>query len=131
MCFHCYNQAGQPVRWSPDIKRAVELVRALYEIHAVGGPLHVVLDDWNIDGEIKPWYDGYDDDELDELHDGGWKLADLPPEAPVVVEGGGRSMRQLCDEIAALFNAMSIEDRASALAYIGGHAQAPAGFEVE
>lgn len=112
-----WNDAGRPANWNAEIARALELVRALYEIHMAGGPLHVVLDDWNIDGQIKPYYDCYTDEELDELYDGGWKIADLPPEAPVVVEGLGRSMRQLCEEIAALLNAMSLEDRMSVLAY--------------
>lgn len=125
MCVSCWDEAGRPSNWSPDIARALDLVRELYEIHAVGGPLHVVLDDWNIDGEIKPYYDCHTDEELDELHSDGWKIADMDPLAPAVVGGLGWSMRQLCDEIAALFNTMTVEDRASALAYYDRLAPVP------
>jgi hypothetical protein len=95
--------------------RLTELIVALYKIHAVGGPLHSVLDDRNLDGVITPWYVGYDDEELDELWHDGWRIADLPPEAPIVVGGLGRSMRQLCDEIAARLNAMPEPQRYAAV----------------
>lgn len=95
--------------------RLTELIVALYKIHAVGGPLHVVLDDLNLDGTITPYYDCYDDQELDELWSDGWRIAELSPEAPVVTEGLGRSMRQLCDEIAALLNAMPEDQREEAV----------------
>jgi hypothetical protein len=110
-------ELGRPAKWTPEIAQALGLVRDLYEIHSVGGPLHVVLDDWNIDGTIEPYYDCYTDEELDELYSDGWKIADLDPQAPAVVEGLGRSMRQLCDEIATLLNAMTPDDRVSVLAY--------------
>jgi len=98
-----------------DVDRLAELIVALYKIHAVGGPLHSVLDDRNLDGTITPWYVGYDDAELDELWSDGWRIAELPPEAPVVTEGLGHSMRQLCDEIVALLNAMPETERLAAV----------------
>jgi hypothetical protein len=94
--------------------RLAELIVALYKIHAVGGPLHVVLDDKNLDGTITPWYVGYDDEELDELWYDGWRIADLPPESAAVTEHLGRSMRQLCDEIATMLNAMTVPQREAA-----------------
>ena len=95
--------------------RLTELIAALYKIHPVGGPLHAVLDDRNLNGVITPWYAGYDDDELDELWYDGWRIADLPPEAPAVTDGLGCSMRQLCDEIATLLNAMPEPQRYEAV----------------
>lgn len=117
MCIDCWNEAGQPANWTLEIKRALGLVRELYDIHAVGGPLHACLDDCNIDGEIRPYYDCYTPAELDELWDGRSRIADLDPQAPAVVDGLGRSMRQICDEIAALMNPMTLDDRMSVLAY--------------
>lgn len=122
MCVDCWNEAGRPANQSPEIARAVELVRALYDIHPTGGPLHVVVDDWNLEDEfLIPYYVGYSGEELDELYYGAWKIADLPPEAPAVVEGLGRSMRQICDELSALLLSMPTEDRMSVLAHHGGY----------
>lgn len=96
MCNKCWENAGSPLNWTPDIARALALTKELYAIHSVGGPLHVELDDWNINGTITPWYDGYSDEELDEGH---------------------RTMRQICDELAALLNTMPVADRYAMLAY--------------
>jgi|SRR5215207_9783878 len=120
MCFDCWQRTGSPTNWTPEIAEALDLTRELYAIHPAGGPLHDELDDWNIDGVITPWYDGLSDADLDDLYDDGWRIADLPPEAPIVVEGGGRSTRQICDELAARLNAMPLEDRVSMLAYHAG-----------
>lgn len=89
----------------------IDLIRELYAIHPTGGPLHSVLDDGNLDGTIRPYYDCFTDEELDELYSDGWKIADLDPQAPVVVERLGRSTRQICDQIAAIMNTMTVEDR--------------------
>ncbi|HEX7173508.1 MAG TPA: hypothetical protein VF365_12990 [Candidatus Limnocylindria bacterium] len=94
--------------------RLTELIVALYKIHGTGGPLHSVLDDRNLNGTITPW-NGYGDDELDELWWDGWRIADLPPEAPAVTNQLGHSMRQLCDEIAALLNALPEPQRYEAV----------------
>lgn len=117
MCVDCWRNEGSPANWTPEIAKALDLVRELYAIHPTGGPLHVQLDDWNIDGQIVPYYDGWTGEDLDALYSEGWALAELPAEAPVVVEGLGRSTRQLCDEIAAKLNAMPLADRYSVLAY--------------
>jgi hypothetical protein len=122
MCIDCWNEAGNPANWTLEIAEALGLVRELYAIHAVGGPYHVQLDDWNIDGGIVPAYEYYDDADLDRLYCGQWPLDELDPAAPVVVQGLGRSMRQICDEIAAKMGPMTVEDRMSVLAYHDGFA---------
>lgn len=47
MCKGCYIEAGEPKIVNDKVLFAVELIRAVYEIHAAGGNLHIVLDDWN------------------------------------------------------------------------------------
>ncbi len=125
MCHECWTLEGSPANWTPQVAEAVALMRELYAIHMVGGPLHVAVDDWNIDGTIKPYYDAYDDAELDRLYSGGWPLDELPAEAPVVVNGEGRSLRQICDELAAKLNVMELADRYSVLAFHDGLATPP------
>jgi len=95
VCRECWERGGSPANDSPEIARAVELIGDLYDINAAGGPLHVYVDDWNLEGEIVPW-DGYDY-EYD------------PPE-----------MRAIVAELAALLNAMTIDDRYSTLARARG-----------
>jgi hypothetical protein len=96
--------------------RIAELLAALYAIHPVGGPLHVEVDDGNLDGVITPWYDGWPGGDLDELWFEGVPIAELSPMAPAVVEGLGMSTRQICDELAALLNAMTVEEREAVVA---------------
>lgn len=96
-------------------QRVIELIRELYSIHSVGGPLHVAIDDGNLDGVITPSYEHYADAELDALWFEGWPIAELDPGAPAVVEGLGRSMRQICDELAAALNTMTVDEREAAI----------------
>jgi hypothetical protein len=118
MCTECWEKAGSPTTWNEQTARAGELLTQLYAIHPVGGPLHAVVDDWNLDGEIKPWYVGYDPAELDALYFDGIPIADLDPEAPGIAEA--RSLRQICNELATLLNAMPEADRYATLAYFDG-----------
>lgn len=121
MCGDCWKEAGSPTERTPDTDRLVQLIGDLYAIHPTGGPLHVVLDDWNVDtATIEPGYEHHTDAALDALYYQGWPIADLPPEAPAVTEGLGRSTRSLCDEIAALLTAMTMPQRYAVLAYRDG-----------
>lgn len=129
MCIDCWNERGRPANWSPEIGRALGLVTELYEIHPTGGPLHTSIDDWNLEYEVVPWYGGWSDEDLEALWYGGVLIADLDSGAPAVVEGLGRSTRQICDELAALLSSMQVEDRASVLAYHWGYAPTPAETE--
>lgn len=97
MCVRCWEGRGEPADWTPQIAECVELVRELYLTEAVGGPLHVVVDDWNIDGVIKPYWSEEEDQHTIDL----------------------------CNRIAELMNAMSVDERAAMLAYHDGFLPIP------
>lgn len=50
MCQGCYEEYGRP---APDeaARGVVPLIAAVYERCPVGGRLHIVVDDWNLDDE--------------------------------------------------------------------------------
>jgi len=129
MCDNCWREAGSPTERTPDTARLVELIGKLYEIHPTGGPLHSVLDDWNLDGHIEPYWRGWSDEDLDALWYGGIPFDELDPQAPAVVERLGVSTRAVCTEIAALLNAMTESQRYAALAYADGFIPEPPAAE--
>lgn len=92
MCDNCWRQAGSPTERSESTGRVIELIEELYADHPTGGPLHSVLDNWNLSGTIEP-YRGLD---------------------------YGAGTYALCDKIAALLNAMTEPQRYAALAYADG-----------
>lgn len=92
MCENCWADAGRPTTLPPTADEFAELVGQLYEVEAVGGPLHSVLDDWNLGGHISP-YPGLD-------------CAD--------------DTYRLCDRIAGLLNAMTEAERYASLAAAEG-----------
>jgi hypothetical protein len=104
MCENCWVEAGSPTEKTPDTDHLVKLIRMLYEVHCAGGPLHVHVDDYNLDRRIVPFYDCYSTDELD------------TPEKDL----NGRTMRSVCDEIAAVMNEMTETQRLSAMAIVDG-----------
>jgi hypothetical protein len=129
MCRDCWIGASSPTEWSSETERVVDLVRELYDLPGcgVGGPLHVALDDCNLDvREIEPWYNGWSGENLDALHYQGVPVAELDPGSPAAVEGLGVSIRQVCDEIAAILNRMTVPQRYAAMAYWDGYAARPA-----
>lgn len=55
MCYGCWEEAGKPVIDTPEVHAAAALVHELYEHPrcGVGGNLHIVTDDWNLeDGSL-------------------------------------------------------------------------------
>lgn len=120
MCEQCWEEAGKPTDPPPGMDRFVALVEELYEAHPTGGPLHVVLDDWNLDGDIVPAYQFFTPEELDALWYHGFLVADLPPDAPAVVDGLGRSTRTMCEEICQIMNGWTGVQRAAAMAHWDG-----------
>lgn len=97
MCRTCWAEHGRPDDWNPDIARALELVQIIYATEPLGAPLHVVLDDWNIDISVpfEPW--------PDHMPGGGNPVAQSAAYAAI--------------ELCALFNRMSVRERAATLAY--------------
>lgn len=55
MCIGCWQEYGSPRLSTPDVKSAAEKVDAVYEESAVGGNLHIVIDDWNIEDDALDW----------------------------------------------------------------------------
>jgi hypothetical protein len=95
MCSGCWEEAGSPTEWTPETARFIELHDELYLLEPVGGPLHVVLDDWNLGGQI-------------ELY---WSAISVPSQLDA------QRVRGLCTEIAAILNAWTEDQRYAAMAY--------------
>lgn len=60
MCDICWVEQGRPTKecLPPNSVEIVSAIRDLYEMPRceAGGPLHVVLDDWNLEDEfLIPW----------------------------------------------------------------------------
>lgn len=108
MCGGCWNGAGEPDEWTPQTARFIELHDALYELEPVGGPLHAVLDDWNLKGQIEPY----------------WSVVgiarDLEDDDPDM-----QRIRNLCTEIAAVLNGWTEHQRYAAMAYASDYLQRP------
>lgn len=51
MCYACWTKLGRPAAVTPKIIAAAELVDDLYGLAPVGGNLHIVTDDWNIEDD--------------------------------------------------------------------------------
>lgn len=52
MCLHCWvYDYGAAYHDSPAIREAVRWIEALYEESCVGGALHIVVDDMNLEDE--------------------------------------------------------------------------------
>ena len=51
MCMDCWQRRGSPSTITPAVRAVLPLIDAVYEHHAAGGGLHIVLDDWNVDDQ--------------------------------------------------------------------------------
>jgi hypothetical protein len=49
MCGGCWNDYGNPKIDTPAVREAAKAVDDVYQHSCVGGNLHIVLDDWNIE----------------------------------------------------------------------------------
>jgi hypothetical protein len=102
MCIQCYEEHGSPAIINERTIEAARLVGLLYDVNSVGGCAHIVIDDWNLeDGSIDSsleWCDRPDQY--------GWTM---DPESVT------RSRAVLL-----AFKALTIEERASALALFDG-----------
>jgi hypothetical protein len=100
MCYGCWQEWGEPMIDTPAVRAAAQAIGAVYGFSCVGGNLHVVVDDWNLD-----------DSDLD-------SCADLLAEN--IHEG---TPAQLVAErhCFGLLRALTEDERASALALHGGY----------
>lgn len=99
MCEGCWEEVGRPGLWNSKVKRAMELIETVHETEPTGGPLHVVIDDWNIDEVITV-----------EEYDVGECVDKCSPEADTAIR-----------ELVPLLNEMTVVERASALARAEGY----------
>ena len=108
MCWECWAEDGYPSQTSPAIQRAAQLVRKVYGHWPTGGPMHVVIDDWNLDdGSVRGCRDAEPRHYYPQPYDAG------PP------ENFGKAMTA-ARELADLLLAMPEPDRAAALAHFEG-----------
>lgn len=120
MCYGCWTEADRVVIDSPAVREAAQAVAAVYEHSCVGGNLHIVLDDWNIETEHLQWcskvIDGAgvmpDEDTMADCHKryNAEKRANPDPPEQLAAE------RRCCD----LLLALTLDERASALALHDG-----------
>lgn len=88
-----------PADYNDRVREAVGLISDLYALAPTGGPLHVVVDDWNVeDGDLVPHQSTRDDGQ--------------PWYAPEVMDVACR--------LAEVMRAMSMAERISALAHQEG-----------
>lgn len=55
MCLRCWEEAGSPTELPDDAEELLALIDELYKIEPTGGPLHIVLDDWNLEEAYIEW----------------------------------------------------------------------------
>lgn len=101
MCEGCWVEQGSPTELPPTADRIKELLHRLYEDlgHGTGGPLHVAVDDYNLDDESQALIPSYRWDPPIEDTDGPYS-----PET-----------RQVCDELSELLQACSEPERYAVL----------------
>lgn len=115
MCAGCWQGRGCPTVASEDVLVAAELIRRLYEDlqQGTGGPLHWMVDDWNIGDEqfevdlektIEEWR--------------SWFMAPNAYQAKTVERLP--AVADLCRDIFALLKGMPEGSRAAALAWREG-----------
>ena len=115
MCYGCWEEGGTPQIDNEKVRAAVALVEAVYDHSCVGGNLHIVLDDWNIEDHSLEFCSYCIDhggvmppDQCNEVHESyqAEKRAHPDPPEQLAVE------RVCCDA----FMAMTEDERLSALA---------------
>lgn len=102
MCRGCWGEYGKPMIISEATLRASRLVARVYGFSAVGGNLHVIVDDWNIE---------------DRFFTGGFEaFDDKVPAAQIAAER----------EAYGALRHLTLAERASALAMRSGYIPASA-----
>jgi len=106
MCASCWIDAGRPQTDTPEIRGAAALVAPVYGFSCVGGNLHIVLDDWNLEDSHLDFCD-------EQIKKGGHTpIWGSEPDSPEQLEAEGKCL--------AAFRKLSEQDRYSAMALAEG-----------
>lgn len=111
MCYGCWEERGKPQDDSPEVKIVADLIRKVYECSIVGGNLHIVIDDWNLDDASLQFCSN-------QINAGGYKKPN-PDKWDLAMESTPQQLRverECCDALLKL----SETQRASALALYDG-----------
>ena len=65
MCENCWSEYGAPALINERTRAAAAMIARVYEFNDVGGNLHSIVDDWNLDD------DDFAEDEMPVYHDAG------------------------------------------------------------
>lgn len=113
MCYGCWTEEGMPQIDTPTVRAAALAVAEVYQHSCVGGNLHIVLDDWNLE-----------DDSLEfcakQIAAGGYKRSETHSKVLGVRDDDSPeklAAEQRCHD---LFAALTMKERASALALNDG-----------
>lgn len=55
MCRGCWESEGSPAMDTPEVREAARLIAQVYEFSCVGGGLHIVVDDFNVEAHSVQW----------------------------------------------------------------------------
>lgn len=55
MCEGCWNEHSSPAIDTPEVREAARLIAQVYQHSCVGGGLHIVVDDFNIEASHVRW----------------------------------------------------------------------------
>lgn len=103
MCLGCYAERGFPKIISEKTIRAAALAARVYEFSGVGGNLHIVLDDWNLEDSNIEFCSK-------QISDGGYYDPKWGGERDSVEQLAAE--RECCDA----FTGLTLDERAAALA---------------
>jgi len=111
MCMDCWEKRGAPKIYTDAVREAAALIQRVYdEVSCVGGPLHVQLDDWNIE---ERFFKG------DLRADYAWKIWVTDPSDGL--QPLDEKQQAVCIECYETLRGMTDDERASALAMHDGY----------
>ena len=77
MCMDCWKHYGSPRMKNKKIEAATIAIRNLYKDHIMGGDLHIVVDDWNLEDHHLKWCFKNKTAVWDDLHDKCYNALDI------------------------------------------------------
>jgi len=97
MCYGCWQKYGAPMLDNTLVYQSATAIAEVYNLHSTGGHLHIVIDDWNLE-----------DDHLDFCQQQVNQARTDPTESTHLAD--------VCQRCINLLRAMTLDERASALA---------------